>query len=76
MTDDEYFNDPRLEEIRVSARRAALLEAAEEVHTEARWTMLQTARNLTPGRLGDPVDRLLLIERILRDRAAALGTTP
>ena len=50
-------------------RAATLNEAADEVHTEARYQMM---RSSTLGSSGEGiVDRLVLVERILRDRARA-----
>lgn len=43
---------------------AALTEAADEVHRESRWSLEMTMRGTPP----DAVDRLLLVERVLRDR--------
>lgn len=54
------------------ARAAALCEAANEVRTEARWQREQQMRGMFAN--GErSVDRLLLVERILRERAAALA---
>jgi hypothetical protein len=55
-----------------AARRDALREAADEVHREARWQQECLAHSgikpgATPNR--QSIDRLLIVERILRGRA-------
>ncbi|MBS45313.1 MAG: hypothetical protein CMH83_19515 [Nocardioides sp.] len=48
-----------------AARVEALREAADEVHTEAWWTHERTMRGAPP----DPLDRLMVVERVIRDHA-------
>ena len=49
-----------------AARKAALREAADVVHSEARWQaeLMRRGRPAT-----DPIGRLLVVETILRERA-------
>jgi hypothetical protein len=65
----------------MSERRAALIEAAEEVRTEARWQELERQRSGLPRHMPTLsrtylIERLLMLETILRDRAAASPTEP
>lgn len=46
----------------------AYRDASREVHREARWTHEQTMRGTSP----DPLERLLVVEKILLDRADEL----
>ena len=52
-------------------RAEAYTDAADEVHREARWQQEQTLRRIPMDRAG-AVERFLMVERILRDRADAL----
>lgn len=51
-------------------RAQGLREAADQVHTEARWQEELKQRRATPQDWAWHVDRLLMIERLLTDRAA------
>lgn len=62
----------RVKAERDAARAAALREAAAEVHTEARWQMENRMR-ATYAHGTRSIDRLMVVERILLDRAAALA---
>ena len=67
---EEQFDNERDELVRAeaalaSARAEALREAAELLHFVARLTKEQTLK----GRPHDPLDRLLIVERVIRNRA-------
>ena len=55
-----------------TARAQALLEAVDEIHKETRWQAEQAGRGVVPDR-SEWVDRLLMLERILIDRAKEEG---
>lgn len=57
-------------------RAGALREAADEIHTEARWQLQMKLRGRPVISAQWHIDRLLMVERILRDRAATLETRP
>ena len=75
---DAVMNWVRARDAQVAAAAArtvgaqALRDAADEVHIEARWQTEQQMRGLTEWRRS--IDRLVMLEQILRDRAVQLDT--
>jgi hypothetical protein len=68
-------SDPNVEQVIYAA---ALVEAADEVHIEARWQEEQRRRfQRDPARVAaaheEAIKSLLKVERILRDKARRLG---
>ena len=64
MVSDHYTHpDPAVRELIARHVRAALNEAADEVHRESRWALETFMR----GGDYDAVDRLLMVERIVRN---------